>query len=129
MLTHDLVVLSRQPANTVSLVCVRTPFRVVLSFVHALVTHCRAVPAATSPRCCWQSEKDGKADMLKAFKLFDVDGKGKISFKNLKAIAAELGESMSEGDLQGMMDEADSDGDGAINESEFLAVMKSVNLF
>merc|ERR1711934_1104878 len=75
------------------------------------------------------SEKDGKADMLKAFALFDADGKGKISFKNLKAIAAELGESMSEGDLQGMMDEADSDGDGAINESEFLAVMKSVNLW
>merc|ERR1711869_43984 len=63
------------------------------------------------------SEKDAKSDMLKAFKLFDVDGKGKISFKNLKAIAAELGESMSEGALQGMMDEADTDGDGAINES------------
>ena len=67
--------------------------------------------------------------MVKAFKLFDADGAGKISFKNLKAVAAELGESMSDGDLQGMMDEADTDGDGAINEAEFLAVMKSVNLF
>lgn len=67
--------------------------------------------------------------MIKAFKLFDADGAGKISFKNLKAVAAELGESMSEADLQGMMDEADTDGDGAINEDEFLKVMKSVNLY
>merc|ERR1712010_241551 len=75
------------------------------------------------------SEKDAKADMAKAFKLFDADGTGKVTFKNLKAIAGELGEAMSDGDLQGMMDEADTDGDGAINEAEFLAVMKSVNLW
>merc|ERR1711998_783406 len=75
------------------------------------------------------SEKDAKADMVKAFKLFDASGGGKIAFKDLKAVASELGEAMSEADLQGMMDEADTDGDGAINEAEFLAVMKSVNLY
>merc|ERR1711981_852616 len=74
------------------------------------------------------SDKDAKDDMLKAFKLFDTEGSGKISFKNLKAVAAELGEAMTDADLQGMMDEADQDGDGEINESEFLAVMKAVNL-
>merc|ERR1711990_115956 len=75
------------------------------------------------------SSKDAKEDMVKAFKLFDADGAGKISFKNLKAVAAELGEAMSDADLQGMMDEADTDGDGAINEEEFLKVMKAVNLY
>merc|ERR1711990_1239111 len=75
------------------------------------------------------SGKDAKADMQKAFKLFDADGAGKISFKQLKAVATELGESMSDADLQGMMDEADTDGDGVINEAEFLAVMKAVNLW
>merc|ERR1712100_761564 len=75
------------------------------------------------------SDKDAKDDMIKAFKLFDTEGSGKVSFKNLKAVAAELGESMTDADLQGMMDEADTDGDGEINESEFLAVMKAVNLY
>merc|ERR1711907_905409 len=75
------------------------------------------------------SDKDMKDDMIKAFKLFDTEGTGKVTFKNLQAVARELGESMSDSDLQGMMDEADTDGDGEINEDEFLAVMKEVNLW
>merc|ERR1712139_485578 len=75
------------------------------------------------------SDKDAKDDMIKAFKLFDTEGSGKISFKNLKAVASELGEAMTDAELQGMMDEADNDGDGEISEAEFLAVMKAVNLY
>merc|ERR1712205_31185 len=71
------------------------------------------------------SDKDLKEDMIKAFKLFDSDSTGKVSFKNLEAVAKELGESMSKEELQGMMDEADTDGDGEINEEEFLRVMKA----
>ena len=73
--------------------------------------------------------KDAKADMVKAFKLFDADNKGKIKFADLKAIAVELGEKMSDSELQGMMDEADTDGDGAVDQEEFLRVMKAVNLY
>merc|ERR1711918_62874 len=74
------------------------------------------------------SDKDMKDDMVKAFKLFDTEGNGKISFKNLKAVAEELGESMSDADLKGMMQEA-STSSGDITEEEFLRVMKAVNLF
>ena len=36
---------------------------------------------------------------------------GKISFKNLKRVAKELGENMTDEELQEMIDEADRDGD------------------
>jgi len=44
--------------------------------------------------------------------------------RNLRRVARELGENLSDEELQAMIDEFDKDGDGAINESEFLGIMK-----
>jgi centrin-1 len=63
------------------------------------------------------------------FFFFDDDETGKISFKNLKRVAKELGERMTDEELQEMIDEADRDGDGEVNEEEFLRIMKKTNLF
>ncbi|XP_004447444.1 centrin-1 [Dasypus novemcinctus] len=75
------------------------------------------------------AEKDTKEEILKAFRLFDDDETGKISFKNLKRVANELGENLTDEELQEMIDEADRDGDGEVSEEEFLRIMKKTNLY
>ena len=75
------------------------------------------------------AERDPLEEIKKAFRLFDSEEKGKISFKDLKRVAKELGENMTDEELQEMIDEADRDGDGEINEDDFIRVMKKTNLF
>ena len=74
-------------------------------------------------------ERDGKEEVLKAFRLFDDDETGKISLKNLRRVAKEIGEVMTEEELQEMIEEADLDGDGEIDQEEFLRIMKKTSLY
>lgn len=39
-------------------------------------------------------------EILRAFKVFDCDGTGKISFENLKVVASEVGEDITDEELQ-----------------------------
>jgi centrin-1 len=75
------------------------------------------------------AERDPREEIIKAFKLFDEEGTGKISFKNLKRVARDLGETLSDEEIQEMIDEADRDGDGEVSLEEFIRVMKKTNLF
>lgn len=75
------------------------------------------------------TEKDAREEILKAFHLFDDDQTGKISFKNLQRVAAELGETLNEDELREMIQEADQDQDGEINQEEFLRIMKKTCLY
>lgn len=62
---------------------------------------------------------------MKAFQLFDQDSSGKISLKNLRLVARELGEDLSDAELRAMIDEFDRDQDGAISQDEFLTIMRA----
>ena len=73
--------------------------------------------------------RDPMEEIKKAFKLFDDDNTGKITFKNLKRVAKELGEKITDEELQEMIDEADRDGDGEVSEEDFIRIMKKTNLF
>ena len=75
------------------------------------------------------AERDPREEMFKAFRLFDDDETGKISFRNLKRVAKELGENMTDEEITEMIEEADRDGDGEIAEEEFMRIMRKTNLF
>ncbi|KAK9393672.1 centrin-2-like [Crotalus adamanteus] len=70
------------------------------------------------------SETDSQEDVLKAFQLFVDNDSGRIAFGNLKRIAAEIGETPTDEELQEMIDAADLDGDGQVSEQEFLRVLR-----
>ena len=72
---------------------------------------------------------DPVEEIKKAFKLFDDDDTGTISFRNLKRVARELGENMTDEELQEMIDEADRSGIGEISLEDFMRIMKKTNLF
>eukprot|EP00093_Oithona_nana_P006021 06021.XXX_42047_41514_1 [CDS] Oithona nana genome sequencing. len=58
-------------------------------------------------------------DVLEAFKVFDKDGNGFITARELKLVMSNLGESLTEEEVEAMIIEVDMDGDGCINYAEF----------
>lgn len=73
-------------------------------------------------------DKDTTEDITKVFKLFDSEGHGGITLRDLKRVAKELGETMTEAELLEMIERADSDADGSITLEDFLAIMTKKNL-
>ncbi len=69
------------------------------------------------------AERDPEEEILKAFELFDNDNTGKINLSNLRRVARELGENLTDDELQAMIDEFDKDQDGKIDRNEFLSIM------
>jgi len=73
------------------------------------------------------SDKDSKEDIQKVFNLFDADSKGSITLRDLKRVAKELGETMTEAELLEMIERADSDADGNISAEDFFNILTRKN--
>mmetsp|Transcript_20505 Transcript_20505/g.49802 ORF Transcript_20505/g.49802 Transcript_20505/m.49802 type:complete len:166 (+) Transcript_20505:53-550(+) len=68
-------------------------------------------------------DKESKDGISKIFNLFDDDKSGVISLKNLKRVAKELGETMTDEELREMIERADSNGTGEITFEDFYTIM------
>ena len=75
------------------------------------------------------AERNPDEEIDKAFTLFDAEGIGSINVRNLKAIARELGETLSDEELQAMIDEFDKNQDGEIDAAEFRSIMATASAF
>lgn len=80
-----------------------------------------ALPFANPPsRSPSFSSRAQIAELDQVFKKFDVNGDGKISSSELGAIMSSLGQPASDEELNHMILEVDSDGDGFIDFKEFV---------
>lgn len=69
------------------------------------------------------SDRDTREDINKVFRLFDDDCTGSITIRNLRRVAKELGETMTDEELQEMIDRADSNGDACVTMDDFYNIM------
>eukprot|EP00275_Glaucocystis_incrassata_P001161 EC122033.1.p1 GENE.EC122033.1~~EC122033.1.p1 ORF type:complete len:151 (+),score=33.96 EC122033.1:79-531(+) len=68
---------------------------------------------------------DAEEEILAAFKVFDKDGNGTISSPELRQIMRQLGQNLTDDEIDEMMREADISGDGEIDYQEFKKMMMS----
>jgi calmodulin len=60
-------------------------------------------------------EADSHEEIREAFKVFDKDGNGLISAAELRHVMTNLGEKLTDEEVDEMIREADVDGDGQVN--------------
>lgn len=70
-------------------------------------------------------ESDREEELREAFRVFDRDGDGYISSAELSHVMINLGEKLTEDDVEDMIKEADVDGDGRVNYEEFVTILTS----
>ncbi|WOL03140.1 calmodulin-2/4-like isoform X2 [Canna indica] len=68
-------------------------------------------------------EVDAEEELRAAFKVFDKDDDGYISADELMIVMANLGEQVTQDEVQEMIMEADTNGDGHVDFSEFSKIM------
>lgn len=75
------------------------------------------------------SGEESREDVAKIFHLFDVEKTGYISLNQLKRVARELGETMSDAELLEMIERASSRDDGLVSFDDFYNILSKANSF
>lgn len=70
-------------------------------------------------------KRDQDEELREAFAVFDSDNSGAIDRKELKRLMKKLGQALTEAEIDAMMDEVDTNGDGEISFEEFKALMQN----
>ncbi|KAG2499977.1 hypothetical protein HYH03_002262 [Edaphochlamys debaryana] len=71
-----------------------------------------------------QLQTQDQEEMLReAFKMFDRDGNGQINASELRHVMTNLGEALTDEEVDAMIREADVDADGSVNYEEFVRMM------
>ncbi|CAF2188504.1 unnamed protein product [Brassica napus] len=68
-------------------------------------------------------DTDSEEELKEAFRVFDKDQNGFISAAELRHVMTNLGEKLTDEEVEEMVREADVDGDGQINYEEFVKIM------
>ncbi|XP_057301877.1 centrin-1-like [Hydractinia symbiolongicarpus] len=73
--------------------------------------------------------RDIGEEIYNGFTKFDIENTNVISIQNLKFLNQKHNLDLSESELMEMIEEADADGDGFVDQCEFVNVMRRTNLF
>ena len=71
------------------------------------------------------AEKPSDDDILKAFRLFDAEGKNAIGVDDLRRVALQIGEQITDEELGEMISEADHQGRGDVDQEDFIKIITS----
>ncbi|MQM13353.1 hypothetical protein Taro_046281 [Colocasia esculenta] len=72
---------------------------------------------------CRAAAGDGEKELKEAFRMYDLNGDGKISARELHQVLKRLGDKCSVRDCSRMISSVDADGDGCVNFQEFKKMM------
>ncbi|WAR19917.1 CALM-like protein [Mya arenaria] len=68
-------------------------------------------------------DTDPETELTEAFKLFDKENTGNISNADLRRIMTTYGEVLNDEEVEEMIKEADTDGDGIVDYAEFISMV------
>jgi len=70
-----------------------------------------------------ERQRDPEEDLRDAFNMFDADRSGFIDRDEVRALMKKLAQTLTEDEIDAIMEEVDTDGDGEISFQEFRAMM------